>query len=203
MRKKNKNKTSLNRDLFKKLARKYPTPLKLQRYLQTFKYNRESTLQSAASTFASKTAHCMEAAMLAAAVMEYLGFPPLVLSLESEDHLDHVVYVFKIKSKWGAIGFSRDIGLFGRAPIYRSMRDLAWSYFEPYIDKTGKITAYQIAHLDESKCDWRWSKQNVWKAENYLLKIPHQKLKSSTERVRRLRRLYLKSGPLKNQRGWW
>jgi hypothetical protein len=53
-------------------------------------------------------------------------------------------------------------------PIFRSIRDLVWSYYAPYVDQTGRITGYQLVHLDKTECDWRFSRRNVWKAEKYL-----------------------------------
>ncbi len=188
------------------LARKYRTPRAVQKFLRSLPYNRESrgeTLRSAARSCAAGTAHCFEAAFLAAALLEQHGYPPLVMSFESVDGLDHVIYVFQEKGRWGAIARSRDEGLHGRPPIYRSLRDLAWSYFDPYVDKSGRITAYQLAHLDETGVDWRNSRADVWKAEKYLLKLKHRPLKSSDDRYERLRRAYLKRGPMKSLPHWW
>jgi hypothetical protein len=117
------------------LSSRYPTPEKVQRLLrEQFEYNSEEngeTVQSALRTWQTKKAHCLEASMLAAAVLEHQGFPPLVLSLESQDGLDHVLFVFKDKSAWGSISRSREEGLHGRKAVFRSLRDLARSYAEP------------------------------------------------------------------------
>lgn len=188
------------------LARKYRTPRAVQKFLRTLPYNREErgeTLRSAARACSAGKAHCFEAAFLAAAILERNGYPPLVLSFESADGLDHVIFVFQEKGRWGAVARSRDEGLHGRPPIYRSLRDLAWSYFDPYVDKSGRITAYQLAHLDETGSDWRASRSHVWKAEKYLLKLKHRPLKSSEARYRRLLAAYLRRGPMKSQSFWW
>ena len=189
-----------------KLAKKLKTPRAVQKYLRALPYNREprgETLRSAESAVKRGQAHCLEAAFLAAAVLEKNGYPPLVLSFESQDGLDHVIFVFQEKGLWGSIARSRDEGLHGRPPIFRSLRDLAWSYFEPYVDKTGRITAYQLAHLDETDADWRASKTDVWKAERYLLKLKHRPLKSSDDRHAKLRRAYIANGPMKAKKFWW
>jgi hypothetical protein len=190
---------------FKKLAKKLKNPLSVQKYLRQLNYNREEggeTLRSAHSALIAKKAHCLEAALLAAAILENLGYPPLVLSFESQDGLDHVLFVYKHKSRWGSIGRSRDEGLHGRNPVFRSLRDLAWSYYAPYIDKTGKITAYQLAHLDDTKTDWRRSRKNVWKVESYLLAIPHKPLKSSQKSYHSIKKRYLKHGPIFSGPNW-
>lgn len=192
-----------NTAIFLKLARKLKTPKKVQEFLKTFKYNKKDTLRSAYVCLKSNEAHCMEAAMLAAAILEPLGYPTLIISFESIDGLDHVIFVFKEKGKWGSVGRSRDQGLHGRAPKFSSIKSLALSYFDPYVDSTGKITAYQLANLDETKTDWRFSKKNVWKAERYLLELKHIKIKSSAQKYKKLKANYFKNGPLLTGKNWW
>ena len=188
------------------LARKYRTPAAVQKFLRALPYNREErgeTLRSAAQACKIGKAHCLEAAFLAAAILEKNGYPPLVMSFESADGLDHVIFVFKQNGKWGSVARSRDEGLHGRPPVYRSLRDLASSYFDPYVDKTGRITAYQLANLDDTRADWRSARSHVWKAEKYLLKLAHRPLKSSEKRYRKAYSAYLKNGPMKNLKSWW
>lgn len=189
-----------------KLAKKLKTPKQVQKFLRTLPYNREKggeTLSSAESALRRGRLHCYEAAFAAAAILEHHGYPPLVMSLESKDGLDHVIYVFKQKGRWGAVARSRDEGLHGRPPQYRSLRDLALSYYDPYVDKSGKIIGYQVANLDDTGADWRASKRNVWKAEQYLIDIRHNKIKSSLARYKKLLRDYLARGPMPRQKHWW
>ncbi len=193
---------SKQQKVFKDLAKKYNTPAKVQKYLSAFKYNKKATLYSAYTTWRTHEAHCMEGAFLAAAILEHAGYPPLVVSFESIDLLEHVIFVYKRNGRWGSVGFSRDQGLKGRKPVFKSIRALTLSYYEPYIDKTGKITAYQLANLDDSKADWRYSARNVWKAENYLLELPHHKLVSSHNRYLKIKKQYLKNGPIKPKSFW-
>lgn len=188
--------------VFGRLAKKYNTPNKVQKYLSTFEYNKKATMRSAFQTWRLKEAHCMEGAFLAAAILEHAGYPPLILSFESIDLLEHVLFVYKKNGLWGSVGFSRDQGLKGRRPVFKSIRSLALSYYEPYIDKTGRITAYQLANLDDSKSDWRYSKKNVWRAETYLLELSHIKLRSSNTRFRKIRQRYLQVGPMKPKSFW-
>lgn len=205
--KKNQNKLQSE---FQKLAKKYPTPQKVQSFLRAMEYNTEKggeTLRSAAAALKIKKAHCMEAAFLAAAILEHQGYTPLVMSLESIDDLDHVIFVYQQKDKsgklkWGSVGRSRDEGLHGRKPIFRSLRDLALSYYEPYIDKTGCITGYQIAHLDDAKADWRYSPKNVWKAEQFLIDIKHVSIKFNKKRYQKIHKRYLSGIKAKKQSCW-
>lgn len=189
-----------------KLARKLTTPKQVQDYLRRLPYNREKngkTLASAETALRRGTLHCFEAALAAAAILEHHGYPPLVVSFDSVDNLDHVIFVFRERGRWGAVARSRDDGLHGRPPRYRSLRDLVWSYFDPYVDKAGRIKGYQIAHLDDCGADWRASKRNVWKAEQYLIDLKHRPLKSSNVRYKKLHREYLARGSMPRQKHWW
>ncbi len=165
------------------------TPAQVQRYLSAMPYNWEregGTLRSFRQVLRQKQAHCLEAALVAAVILEQHGFPPLLLSLESQDKLDHVIFVFQQKGLWGSIARSRDIGLHGRRPVFHRLRDLAWSYFDTYIDYSGRITGYGLANLyDLGNYDWRFSEKNLWKVENHLRVIPHRSIRSSDARYKR------------------
>jgi hypothetical protein len=189
--------------VFTALARKYNTAFKVQQLIKKLKYNQQSTMMSALDVHYQRTAHCMEGAFYAAAILEYLGHPPLTISFESQDGLDHVIYLFKQNNFWGSIGQSRDQGLMGRKPVFRSVRDLAWSYFDPYVDATGRILAYQVIDLNETNSHWKHSPLNVWKAENYFLKKKHIRMISSDKRYQKLFRRYQKVGPVPQSKNWW
>jgi hypothetical protein len=132
-------------------------------------------------------AHCLESAVGAAVILEQHGYPPLLLDLESQDLLDHVVFVFRQDAGWGSIGRSRDIGLHGRKPVYRSLRDLAWSYFDPFVDFSGRLKGYAVTNLYElGNYDWRFSPRHMRKIEDHLRAIPHRKIRSSDLRYEKL-----------------
>ena len=144
----------------------------------------------------------MEAAFIAAAILEHKGYEPLVMSLESVDNLDHVIFVYKKNNKWGSVARSRDDGLHGRKPVFRTLRELALSYYEPYIDKTGCITGYRAVNLDESKSDWRFSAKNVWKAEQFLIDIQHTSIRYNKKRHKKIQKAYLQGARAKKQSSW-
>ena len=126
-------------------------------------------------------------------ILEQHGFLPLVLSLESIDGLDHVVVVYRVHGRWGSVARSRDPGLHGRRPVFRSARALALSYFDPFVDTTGCLSGYAVADLGAlGRYDWRLSDRNVWKVERYLLNLPHRPIRSSAARVDRLRMKYFR-----------
>lgn len=166
------------------------TPERVQRYLSAMPYNWErggGTIRSFREVVRRGRAHCLEAALAAAVILEQHGHPPLLVSLASQDLLDHVLFVFRRRGLWGAVARSRDAGLHGRRPVFRTLRQLVWSYFDPYVDHTGRITGYGLADLgDLGRYDWRFSPRNVWKVERHLQEIPHRPLRSSDARYRRL-----------------
>jgi len=167
----------------------------VQRWLNALRYNNEAqgeTLRSFRGVVAHGTAHCLEAALSAAVILEQHHLPPLVLSFESVDLLDHVIFVYRTASGWGSVARSRDPGLHGRRPCYATPRALAQSYFESYIDHTGGIKAYAVVDLRVlGRYDWRLASTNVWKVERLLLDWPHRPLVFSERRVEQLRRRYV------------
>jgi hypothetical protein len=173
-----------------RLIRRLNTPAKVQRYFSSLPYNREPggpSLRSFRQLIKHKEAHCLEAAVGAAVILEQHGYPPLLLDLESHDLLDHVLFVFKHKQGWGAVARSRDIGLHGRKPVYRSLRDLAWSYFDPFVDFSGRLKGYAVTSLyDLGDYDWRFSPRHMRKIEDHLRAIPHRKMRSSDLRYEKL-----------------
>ena len=193
-------------EFFKSLSQKYPDPSAVQRLIRTFPYNGETegeTIRSAQQAFLAGTVHCLEAAFISAAILEHQGYPPLVLSMESIDDLDHVLFIFQEKGRWGAISRSREEGLHGRKPIFRSLRDLVWSYFDPYVDNTGRITAFGWTDLDQTGAPWRDSKRHVWQAEQYLIELRHKRLRAAASRVDRAFRQYRDFGFHPPQKYWW
>lgn len=150
-----------------------------------------ATLRSFRGVVQHQSAHCLEAALAAAVLLEQHGYPPLVMSLESVDLLDHVVFVYRRGGHWGAVSRSRDPGLHGRRAVFRTPRALALSYFEGYIDYTGRIIGYGVADLRTlDPYNWRLTNRRVWKVERFLQDLPHRALLSSDERTDRLRRRY-------------
>lgn len=169
-----------------KLIQSLNTPARVQHFFSSMPYNWEKnggTMRSFREVVKRNEAHCLEAAVSAAVILEQHGYPPLLLDIESIDLLDHVVFVFQRGGLWGSIARSRDIGLHGRKPVFPNLRQLVWSYFDPYIDMTGRIKGYGLTSLYElGSYDWRFSSRNMHKIEEHLRAIPHQKLRSSDRR---------------------
>ncbi len=162
------------------------TPYLTQRWLKSLPYNHEErgeTLRTFRVIVRLNTAHCLEATLAAATTLEQHGYPPLLLDLESWDDLDHVLFLFRRDGRWGTVAKSRDPGLFGRKPVFRTIRDVVRSYVDPYVDHTGRITGYGVLDLRTVEAvDWRLAERNVWKIQDVLIDLPHTPLRTSDRR---------------------
>jgi len=178
------------------LVRRLRTPYAVERWLRALPYNFErggETLRPFRGVVREGTAHCLEATLFAAAALEFHGFPPLLMSLESQDLLDHVIYVFREKGRYGSIGRSRDPGLHGRKPVFRTPRALAMTYRDPFVDKTGRLVGFALADLRElGPYDWRFSTRNVWKVERWLIDYKHERVRMPEARYQKWHARYLR-----------
>src|SRR5580692_6361702 len=174
--------------------RRYRTPKQVQDYLKAMPYNWEKggeTLRTFRGVVHQGTAHCLEAALSAATIMEQHSYPPLLLDLESQDQLDHVLFLFKLHGRWGTVARSRDAGLHGRKPVFRRIRDLVMSYVDPYVDGAARVIGYGVADLRTLvNCDWRLSTKYVKDVEQALIKMPHRSLKTSDRRHEAMERKF-------------
>ncbi len=172
-----------------RVIQSHRTPAQVQSYLSSLPYNREpegATCRSFREVIRVGRVHCLEAAIVSAVILEQHGYSPLLVSIESKDLLDHVLFLFKENGKYGSVARSRDIGLHGRKPVFRSVRDLVTNYYDTYVDKTGRVTGYGVADLrDLGNYDWRFSARNVWKVERLLQEVPHTPLRMSERRYQR------------------
>jgi hypothetical protein len=179
----------------RRLIRRLRTPARVQKFLNRLRYNMETrgeTLRSFREVVRRRTAHCAEAALFAACVLEQHGYPPLLLSIESADYLDHVIFLYRRRGRWGTVARSRDPGLHGRKPVFRTVRALVASYIDEYVDATGSIEGYAVFDLRSvPRIDWRFSKRNLWALERALTKLKHRPVKTSRKRIRRMRARYL------------
>ena len=156
------------------------TPSGIQRFLDDLPYHLAGTAWSPRKVLREKTAHCLEGAIFAAAALRVLGFPPLILDLEADQDTDHVLAVFKLRGHWGAIAKSNFSGCRYREPVYRTLRELALSYFNIYFNLRGKRTLRRfskpvnLARFDDR--NWMTSEKEIWFIAEYLCDIPHQPL---------------------------
>jgi hypothetical protein len=179
------------------LLRSLSTPWKIQKYLDALPYNKEpngDTCRSPRRTIRDQTAHCFEAALLAAAALQVNGEPPLILDLESVRDDDHVIAVFRIDGHWGAMAKSNYSGLRFREPVYRTLRELVMSYFEHYYNLKGEKTLRAFSRpVNLSRfdgMDWMTAEEDVWEIPEYLTTIAHTPILKTTRRMYMDKRLY-------------
>lgn len=160
--------------------RRWKDPYGIQKILDGMPYHLAATAWSPRRTLRENTAHCFEGAMLAAAVLRVIGFPPLVFDLEGEQDSDHVLAIYRVKGCWGAIGKSNFSGLRYREPVYRSLRELAMSYFENYFNLRGQrsLRAFSrpvnLARFD--RLQWMVTEKPLWFVAEHLCAIRHYKV---------------------------
>ncbi len=171
-----------------KVIQQHRSPHQVQQYLNSMRYNDEATgasLRSFRGVLRHGSAHCLEAALSAAVILEQHGYPLLLLDLASWDGLDHVLFLYQKAGRWGTVGKSRDPGLHGRKPVFSNVRQLVDSYFDPFIDMTGRIIGYAVADLQQlGRYDWRLSKRNVWRVQQFLIDLDHRIFAGANRRYR-------------------
>ncbi len=123
-----------------RILRARKTPVGVQRFLDDLPYNLSYTASSPRKVLHDRTASCLEGGIFAAAALRVLGFPPLIFDLEAEQDTDHVIAIFKMRGHWGAVAKSNFTGCRYREPVYRSLRELAMSYFNIYFNLRGERT---------------------------------------------------------------
>lgn len=177
------------------ILRSLKTPEKIQRFLDTIAYNKEKsgpTCRSPRRVLRDRTAYCLEGAIFAAAALRVHDFPPLLLDLEAVRDDDHVLAIFRQHGHWGAIAKSNYSGLRFREPVYRTLRELAMSYFDfcynPEGEKTLRTYSRPVNLARFDKIDWMTTEQDLWAISDYLFSIPHRPLITAAQ-ARRLRRM--------------
>jgi hypothetical protein len=160
--------------------RSFKDPHGVQRFLEDTPYHLADTAWSPRRVLHERTSHCLEGAIFAAAALRALGFPPLLIDLEAHNDTDHVLAVYRIKDHWGAVAQSNYTGCRYREPVYRTLRELAMSYFNVYFNMRGERTLrnysrpVNLARFDH--LEWMTTDKPVWFIPYHLVEIPHIKL---------------------------
>ena len=123
----------------------FARPRDIQDYLDSLAYNTTETTFAPRDVTREQKAHCMDGAVFAATALEAMGFPPLLVDLRAVDDDDHVIAVFREKGLWGAVAKSNTTTLRFRDPVYRSVRELALSYFPVYFNTDGEMSLYEYS----------------------------------------------------------
>ena len=163
------------------MIRSLRTPERLQRFLDDLDYDvAGSGCRSPRRVLRERTVQCLDGAIFGAAALREQGHPPLLLDLEAVMDVDHVVAVYRLDGCWGSVGRSNFSGLRYREPLYRSLRELALSYFESYFNLRRQKTLRRYSDpLDLSRFDargWQTSEEDLWWIAEHLVTIRHHPL---------------------------
>ncbi len=183
------------------VIKRLSSPGKIQHFLDyDIEYNKEKdgeTCRSPRRVLRDRLAHCAEGACFAAAALRVHGHPPLIVDLAAVRDDDHILAVFKQHGHWGAIAKSNYSGLRFREPVYRTIRELAMSYFAHYYNPRGELTLRAFSRPVNlrrfDRLNWMTTEEDLWEIGDYLCELPHAEiLKPELARRRRMldRRLY-------------
>lgn len=167
-------------------------PSGIQKFLSELPYHHATTAWSPRRVLREKTAHCFEGAIFAAAALRVNGFLPLIIDFEAARDTDHVLAVYQTEGCWGAIAKSNFTGLRFREPVYRTLRELALSYFDDYFNLLGERTLRRYSAPVNLKrfdnLDWMTTEKPIWFIAEYLTKIHHFPLITDFQ-IKRLHRV--------------
>ncbi|HLH09480.1 MAG TPA: hypothetical protein VKW78_19740 [Terriglobales bacterium] len=160
--------------------RAFRTPLLIQHFLESLPYHHADTAWSPRRVMEEGTAHCLEGAIFAAAALRVNGYKPLLLDFEAVQDSDHVIAIYRMNEGWGAIAKSNFALIRFRDPVYRSLRELAMSYFDGYHNLRGERTLRAFSRPVNlrrfDRLNWMTTAEPVWFIPEYLCEIPHTPL---------------------------
>lgn len=153
------------------------TPARIQKFIDELPYDYADTARSPQRALRERRGHCLEGALLAAAALRLQGHRPLLMDLEAVRDDDHVIALYRERGLWGGVAKSNYAGLRFRAPVYRTLRELAMSYFDSYFNLRGERTlrAYSAA-VDLARLDaqgWMTAEEDVWCVAEALIAARH------------------------------
>jgi hypothetical protein len=187
------------------LLQSLTTPSRIQDYLNTLQSNNKDTVQSVRETIKKKQGHCLEGALVAAAALWYHGEPPLLFDLQTtKDDKDHVLALFKRDGYFGAISRTSHSVLRYRDPIYKTLRELALSYFHEYFLDAGEKTLRGFSstpfHLSTTDTEWLVEGNELYEVGAELDDSKHTPLfpPQFTKRLRKADKLERKAASLKD-----
>jgi hypothetical protein len=130
----NKFKTQLPKTLLKKFNQ-LDSPFAIQEYLDSLTYIGEERDRSPLNVMLDGQGHCLDGGFLAALCLWQIGFKPLLIDITPDLGVDddHVVALYQIEGRWGALAKSNYINLGFREPVYKNLRELVMTYFEHYV----------------------------------------------------------------------
>ncbi len=172
--------------------RSLKSPHGIQEFLDAQPYHLADTAWSPRRVLQENTSHCLEGALFGAAALRVNGYPPLIIDLEAEHDTDHVIAAYRQRGHWGAIAKSNYTGCRYREPVYRTLRELALSYFDVYFNMRRERTLRTFSKpVNLTRFDtrnWMTTDEPLWFIAEYLFTIRHFPL-LTPQMAKRLHRL--------------
>ena len=167
-----------------------PTPADIQAYLDATPYAAEDHNRCPRNVVRDHLAHCLDGALFAALALRRLGYPPMIVDLlpapGTDD--DHVLAIYRLDGRWGAVAKSNFSGLRSRQPVYLNLRELVMSYFEDFYNVDGMRTLRSytrplgLARFD--RLDWATTDHGADAIEQALLRLRPIPLLTSLQAAR-------------------
>lgn len=146
---------------------KLKTPFAIQNYLDSMPYIGEERDRSPLNVMLDGQCHCLDGGFFAALALWQIGFRPLLIDIVPDPGKDddHVLALFQIDGRWGAIAKSNYINLGFREPVYKNLRELVMTYFEHYVSiRQDKALRGYTRPLDASRythLHWAWDEEGA------------------------------------------
>jgi len=150
------------------------SPDRIQAYLDDLKYPSGPENRSPGRVIDEGQAHCLDGGLCAAFALRRLGYPPVIVDLLPDPGMDddHVLAIFRCGKGIGALAKSNFTGLRYREPVYRSLRELAMSYFDFYFNvdgvKTLRFYTLPVRLERLERLNWMTSDEGIDAIEKYL-----------------------------------
>lgn len=159
-------------DAEREVLKRPSNPRALQAFIDAIPVNFEpdgDTCYTVRQVLRYRRAHCIEAALVAACSLWLNGEPPLIMDFRARRDYDHVVALFRRGGYWGAISKSNHLALRGRDPVFRTLRELALSYFHEYHNAQGERTLREYSRALDLRAvapeHWATGEVGAWETE--------------------------------------
>ena len=154
--------SQLPKNLQKKFSH-LSTPFEIQEYLHGLTYKGEERDRSPLNVMLDGQGHCLDGGFLAALCLWRIGFKPLLIDIVPDPGVDddHVLALYQIEGRWGALAKTNYINLGFREPVYKNLRELVMTYFEHYVSihqqkcLTGYTRIFDASRY--TRYNWAWA----------------------------------------------
>jgi hypothetical protein len=161
------------------------TPYKIQEFIETLGYNTGKRI-APINVLKLRKADCVEAAVFGSAVLLFHNIENFLIDLESVRDEDHVLCVYKLNGRYGSLAQSKFLGLKGRTPVYKKVRELVMSYFEHYFNFFGELTLRRYSvpvKMSKTDFSWLYEDKKMYELEKMLFKIRHFNILEKEKRL--------------------